>query len=235
MSAIESAVARLPFAVRAQIMDEAAYDKRFWDYLKPLVLAPNPRDAVENEMKRAAINEMEAERFPESRGLWPVMRARFRDAVARVAAVARRQVLPASHEPGYLMGADGFEDLGLGPIIESVAEAYSDVVYRRTGQLSGVSDMAQWEAVAQAVQSLAPTAMQLYQQKLAKAKLEKQRKEAEKQAAAQQAQFQQTISPAARPAPTFAPPPAREEGIPWYVYVGGLVALLGLGLVVMRR
>jgi hypothetical protein len=254
---VDSAVARLPFVTRAQALDELAYEQArggiysrtagpFMSYFGPLALSADPKNAVEASMERAAINELDSSRFPESRDQWPLLRARLHEAISSVGVVARRNAIPGPHEARYLMSFDDVRDLGLGPIIEALTEGYALAVKERTGMepLSGFSDLAFVEALLSVVNSLAPTAMNLYKQKMEMAALTAQRKQAEAQAAAARAQFQQTI--AAQPPPAVAPPtpvtappvtpPARPEGgIAWYWIVGAIIAALGLGYGLVRR
>lgn len=92
MEAVERAIRELPLLTRVQVMEEAAYDPRFWSYFMPLVLSPTPGKAIDEAMTKALINEMNPTRFPESSGQWPMLRAFFR----RIIEIARSEGTSAS-------------------------------------------------------------------------------------------------------------------------------------------
>lgn len=235
---VERAVRELPTIVRAHVLDEGAADPGFWPYFAPLALSADPRSAVDEAMLRVAVNVTDPARFRETRGRWPVLRARFSEALRQVGEAARRQAIPAPHEPGYLMDLSELRGLGMAPLIDALARAYAEVVGRRTGQLG---DMGQdWiTSLTTAITSLAPSALQLYQQRLAL----KQQAAAQKLATQQAAlAFPAAAAPPPPPPPPMAPPvivgPARERA--WYeeltlpVLAVGAAVLAGGGYMVYR-
>lgn len=83
---LDRAVMALPALVRAQAMDEdAAGGGRFWSYFAPLALSRSPARSIDEDMKRALMNEVEPSRFPGSAGRWPALRAHLRYAMALAA------------------------------------------------------------------------------------------------------------------------------------------------------
>jgi len=244
MTQADAIIDALPFATRAQMYDEGAYDERFWSYASRLLAGErDPKSVAENAMLRAAINEMDPSRFPDTAGEWPVMRARMRQTIELVTQGAIHRALPGPHEPGFL------QDFGITPIIQAIAEGAGEAIYERTGQV-GLSEFGQWAIIATAINTLAPIGMSYYQRR---EQLRQQRRQiaaqqAEAQAAQQQAaailaqqqaaaaaaakqqQVQQAVA-AQRRAAAAVP----SGGVPWYFIIGGLVALLGLGYLAFRK
>ena len=76
-TAVAAAVGELPFLTRSQILEEGDLDPRFWRYLTPLALSSAPGKRIDDDMKKAVINELDPRRFPESRGRWLALRAKI--------------------------------------------------------------------------------------------------------------------------------------------------------------
>lgn len=79
------AVERLPFLTRAQALEEGQHNPKFWNYLGRLMVSPDPAAAVDNEMKRAAIDALAPGKYPEAGRNWPVFKAKMqvvRDAIS---------------------------------------------------------------------------------------------------------------------------------------------------------
>jgi len=76
-TALARAVGELPFLTRAQILAEGDLDPRFWRYLSPLALSSSPGKRIDDDMKKAVINELDPRRYPETRGRWVALRAKI--------------------------------------------------------------------------------------------------------------------------------------------------------------
>jgi len=78
------AVERLPFLTRAQALEEGERNPKFWPYLGSLMVSPDPAAAVDNELKRAAIDALAPGRYPEAGKNWPMFRSKIRDVRDRI-------------------------------------------------------------------------------------------------------------------------------------------------------
>lgn len=83
------AVEKLPFLTRAQALEEGQHNPKFWSYLGHLMVSPDPSWAVDNDMKRAAIDALSPGKYPESGKNWPMFKAKIRDVSGRIAAHMR--------------------------------------------------------------------------------------------------------------------------------------------------
>ncbi len=72
------AVERLPFLTRAQALEDGERNPKFWQYLGSLMVSPDPSAAVDNELKRAAIDALAPGKYPEAGGNWPMFKAKIR-------------------------------------------------------------------------------------------------------------------------------------------------------------
>lgn len=79
---VDFAVRKLPAQTRLHALEEGRRDPRFWGYFSKLALSENPSRAVDDSMKKAAINELDPRRYPEARGQWPVFRAKMRQSMS---------------------------------------------------------------------------------------------------------------------------------------------------------
>lgn len=79
------AVERLPFLTRAQALEEGERNPKFWSYLGNLMVSPDPAAAVDNELKRAAIDALEPGKYPEAGSHWPMLQAKLREVRLRIA------------------------------------------------------------------------------------------------------------------------------------------------------
>ncbi|MGH8895484.1 MAG: hypothetical protein ACRDZ4_00330 [Egibacteraceae bacterium] len=82
---VDRAVRELPFLTRAQVVEEERHEPRFWNYFSMLALSENPGRAVDDDMKKAVVNELAPGSYPESRGRWPMLRAKVNTVRRRIA------------------------------------------------------------------------------------------------------------------------------------------------------
>jgi hypothetical protein len=75
---IDRAVGQLSFTTKTHAMEEGNQDPRFWAYFTPLATSANPARAVDDDMKKTVINELDPTRYQETRGKWPVLRNKVR-------------------------------------------------------------------------------------------------------------------------------------------------------------
>lgn len=121
--AIDRAIKELPLLTRAQVLVEAEYDPQFWTYFAPLALSRSPGRAVDEDMTKALINEMDPTRFPETAQHWPRLREHFRWTLG----------LLRSESAAGRIGMSGMEDLGqdvwssIASIVSSVGKAATNV------------------------------------------------------------------------------------------------------------
>ena len=84
MTAVDRAVGKLSFTTKAHSLEEGNHDPRFWRYFQPLATSSNPVRAVDDDMKKAVINELDPTSHPESKGKWPVLRNKVRQTLAGI-------------------------------------------------------------------------------------------------------------------------------------------------------
>lgn len=215
---IAAAMASLTPPTRAQVFLELERDPGAWSYVRPLLLSADPAREVDLDMRRAVANETAPRAHPAPRGGWEDLRRFVRETVAAAAAGER------GPDPVYLAG------LG-----------QSTVTY-------GTGGTSVWDAIGSAVSAIGTTASSIYAQRL-QAQLQAARIAAERraqEAAAQRAAQERAAAEAAmRPPAPGAPgvpapgapgyrPPAREPGMPWYVWAAIVAAVLGGGFLAFR-
>src|ERR1700687_4194798 len=81
---IDRAVVQLPFTTKTHALEEGRKDPRFWSYFSPLATSSNPAKAVDDDMKKAVINELDPTRYRETKGKWPVLRNKVRTTLAGI-------------------------------------------------------------------------------------------------------------------------------------------------------
>jgi cell division septation protein DedD len=79
------AVETLPFLTRAQALEEGERNPGFWSYLGRLMQSSDPALAVDNEMKKAAIDALDPGKYPEAGSRWPMLQAKLREVRLRIA------------------------------------------------------------------------------------------------------------------------------------------------------
>jgi hypothetical protein len=79
------AVEKLPFLTRAQALEEGERNPGFWPYLGRLMQSSDPARAVDNEMKKAAIDALDPGKYPEAGSHWPMLQAKLREVRLRIA------------------------------------------------------------------------------------------------------------------------------------------------------
>ncbi|MDD5305482.1 MAG: hypothetical protein PHS14_20470 [Elusimicrobia bacterium] len=99
----DNVVDRMPLQTRAHILAEGRHDETFWPYLTRIARQPDGAKTVDDEMKRAAINELDPSRYREMAGKWPLLRYKVRYIKSQIAQNAR----PAFMGPGIAGLAEG--------------------------------------------------------------------------------------------------------------------------------
>jgi len=110
----ERAVAEMPLATRAHVLEEGARSPSFWLYFTKLASSGSPGRAVDDDMKRALINELDPARHRHSAGRWPVLRQRMRDSLSLI-----REHYEAHGNLDGLAAALGQEESGVPGIVTS--------------------------------------------------------------------------------------------------------------------
>lgn len=78
MKLIDRAVQKMPVQTRVHVLEEGRFNPGFWKYFTPLATRPEPGAAIDDEMKMAAINEIDPSKYKWTRGRWPVLRGKIR-------------------------------------------------------------------------------------------------------------------------------------------------------------
>src|SRR5574342_470436 len=86
---VDDVVERMPLETRAHILAEGRADHSFWPYITRIARQPDGAKAIDDEMKRAAINELDPNRHKEMRGRWHLLRYKIRYIKSQVAQNAR--------------------------------------------------------------------------------------------------------------------------------------------------
>lgn len=81
---VERAVREMPLLTRTQALEEGRHDPRFWRYFSSLALSTTPGRSVDDDMKKAVINELDPKSYRETAGRWPMLRAKVRELRARL-------------------------------------------------------------------------------------------------------------------------------------------------------
>jgi hypothetical protein len=84
VTAVDRAVGQLSFTTRVHTLQEGNHDPRFWRYFQPLATSSNPVRAVDDDMKKSVINELDPKSYPETKGKWPVLRNKVRTTLAGI-------------------------------------------------------------------------------------------------------------------------------------------------------
>lgn len=258
---VERAVRALPLATKGMVFDEGRHDPRFWRYFAPLAFSGNPEKNIDASMTKALINEIAPHRFPETRGKWPVLRARFREGVAQAKAMAKRWGVPSQHEPGFLVDIDyhDLEGMGITPLVQAITEGTVLGTKRATGvvPLNGIG-MGWVDIASTLASSLISVGGSVYTARLQKDLQEKQleheaalaaaeakkeeeaRKRAEAEAAAKAAASAKARAEAAaagKPLPGTPEFKAAQEEKAWPTWLTfALIGALGIGgFFVLRR
>lgn len=78
MSAIaDRAVQKMPALTRVHVLEEGEHDPAFWPYFARLATQPEPGMAIDEDMKRAAINAFDPAKYKDSGARWPVLQAKM--------------------------------------------------------------------------------------------------------------------------------------------------------------
>lgn len=251
---VDKVVRALPLATKGMVFDEGRYESRFWDYFAPLAFSSDPEKNIDASMTKALINELAPNRYAEMKGKWPVLRARFRDGLAKAKALAVRWGVPSQHEPGFLMNVryEDLQGMGLTPLIQAMTEGTVIGTKRATGvtPLNGIG-MGWLEIAATLASSLIEVGGSVYTARLQKDLQEKQleydaalkaaeakkeeeaRKKAEAEAAAQAAAAAKARAEAAAagaPIPGTPEYKAAQEEKAWPSWLTfALIGALGIG------
>lgn len=99
-------VSKMPLQTRAHVLEEGQHDRAFWGYLARIASHPEPGAAIDDEMKRAAINELDPRTHKESAGRWPVLRAKIRAIKRRISQEAYLSKTGVGDIPGMVTTLD---------------------------------------------------------------------------------------------------------------------------------
>lgn len=167
-------VSKMPLQTRAHVLEEGRHDPSFWGYLARIASHPEPGAAIDDEMKRAAINELDPSTHKESAGRWPVLRSKIRAIKQRIAQEAYLSKTGVGDIPGMVTTLDqptaasssGSDIWGtIGKALSTVGQVAGSV-YSTKIATDAQQDIAKIQA--QAAQGIALT--QAQQQALAAAK-----------------------------------------------------------------
>ena len=204
--------ARLHLLTWAQVVAVAEHDPAFWGYFASLALQPAAERAVDDEMARALINELETSRFPETRGRWPMLREHLRTAIW----------IAAEHAPSGPLAVAG--------------------VMGAAGFGGGLDQWTEIASAVSAVGTAASGAYNLYlQRRLAAARDAAERRAQEQEAARARAEQEEALERrrvGAPGTPGYPGPPAPSHGPSWatWAVLGALgLVVAGLGLKMARR
>jgi hypothetical protein len=75
---VDRVVSKMPYLTRAHALEEGQHDPEFWPYLARIANHPEPGMAIDDEMKKAAINELDPTSHRDLKGRWPVLRQKIR-------------------------------------------------------------------------------------------------------------------------------------------------------------
>lgn len=82
--AVDRAVAEMPLLTKTHVLQEGDNDPRFWSYFQPLATSANPGKAIDDDMKKAIINELDPTSYPTSKGKWPVLRQKIQNTLSGI-------------------------------------------------------------------------------------------------------------------------------------------------------
>lgn len=144
------AVEKLPFLSRAQALEEGERNPQFWSYLGRLMSSSDPDKAVDNEMKKAAIDALDPGKYPEAGAHWPVLQAKLREVRLRIAEHLR--------DYGTM---DGFFDLNMGQI-PGMVTSYDQL--QTAPAASGGTDI--WSTIGKVLSTVGAAAASIYTTKI---------------------------------------------------------------------
>ena len=81
-NAVDYAVKKLPVQTRLHALEEGKRDPRFWGYFTKLATSSDPVRAVDDDMKKAVINELDPSRHRDAAGKWPILRNKMRGSMS---------------------------------------------------------------------------------------------------------------------------------------------------------
>jgi hypothetical protein len=110
-NAVDYAVRKLPVQTRIHALEEGKRDPRFWGYFTKLATSSDPARAIDDDMKKAVINELDPSSHRDTAGKWPVLRNKMRSSMQTIGHHYRAHG-NLSSLAAFVMGL-GQEDSGL--------------------------------------------------------------------------------------------------------------------------
>lgn len=215
---VDDVVERMPLETRAHILAEGRADHGFWPYITRIARQPDGAKTIDDEMKRAAINELDPGRHTEMRGRWQLLRHKIRYIRSQIAQNARPGFMGP---PPIIRGIEGLAE-GVPGMVTSLDQPTASTT---AASSSGGTDI--WGTIGKVLASAGTAAGQIYSTKIATGA---QQDIAKIQAMAAQGialtQAQQQQLAAARAAAASGPSGA---SVAMYILLG----LLGLGALFM--
>lgn len=147
----DSVVKQMSPLTRQHVLEEGKRDDSFWPYFTRLARQPDPGKTIDDEMKRAAINELDPSRYTEMKGKWPVLRSKLRYIKGHIEAHAYIQktgTMGGLSAMGYTDPVTGITTFGDSP----------------TASSSGGTDI--WSTIGKVLSSVGTAAGQVYATKI---------------------------------------------------------------------
>lgn len=210
----DNVVDQMPLQTRAHVLAEGKNDHAFWPYLTRIARQPDGAKVIDDEMKRAAINELDPSRHKDMRGKWPLLRFKVRYIKSQIAQNARPGFM-GPPPPQTLRGLEGLAE-GIPGMVTSL-----DTPSTPAASSSG-TDI--WGTIGRVLSSAATAAGSIYSARIttdAQRDIEKLRAQAAQGIALTQQQ-QQQLQAAQAAAATGG-----SSGLSTAMYI--LLGLLGLG------
>ncbi len=160
----DRAVQELPLLTRQHAVEEGRRDPRFWSHLGSLVSRWDAAKAVDDDMKKAVINELDPSAHPEVAGRWPVLREKVRKLRGAIAdhSYMTRSAAGVGDIPGMVTNYD--------QLTTPAPSAYPSGPNLAPGQTapaasaSGGSDI--WSTIGKALSTVGQAAGQIYATKI---------------------------------------------------------------------
>lgn len=123
---------------RALIEEEAAADPVFARRLRAALLLPDGEKRIALSARKAIVNELNPNLYPETRGLWKKLRSIARDLVRFISGSPEKHKVGARVEPALISNLNGLGELGqwdiLGPLISTVVQTGANIYTSYTQQ-----------------------------------------------------------------------------------------------------
>src|SRR5574342_910708 len=157
---VDDVVERMPLETRAHILAEGRADHSFWPYITRIARQPDGAKAIDDEMKRAAINELDPNRHKEMRGRWHLLRYKIRYIKSQVAQNARPGFM-GHPPPPIIHGIEGLAE-GIPGMVTSLDQPTASTT---AASSSGGTDI--WGTIGKVLSSAATAAGSIYSTKIA--------------------------------------------------------------------